>query len=235
MKKSRPVLAAVAALSLLLGAAPAPADPQLCERAARTAAAETGVPVDLLHAITLAETGRRHGGILRPWPWAINLGGRGQWFDTRAAALDAARHALDQGRGDFDLGCFQINWHWHGRHFPSVQALLDPLTAARYAAGFLARLRDEFGTWDAAAGAYHSRTPALAARYGARIAHLRTTRAANTPAPPPPDSAPDAPRVNGFPLLVRHDAAPAGALASLVRPAASQGPAILAGLAGGAP
>ena len=63
------------------------------------------------------------------------------------------------GRRSFDVGCFQINYHWHGHNFPSLEAMFDPDTGADYAARFLQSLYAERGNWSAAAGAYHSQTP----------------------------------------------------------------------------
>ncbi len=164
------------ALGLWLGLTNAGhAAPELCERAAQVAAAESGVPGDVMLAIALAETGRSHHGRLRPWPWAANTGGPGHWFDTREAAEGFARARIAAGSRNIDLGCFQINWHWHGTAFHSPGAAFDPLENARYAAAFLARLHAEFGSWEAAAGAYHSRRPDAAARYAARFAALRAT------------------------------------------------------------
>ena len=231
-------------LALAFAAPVAEARPELCEEAARRAALETGVPVDVLHAISLTETGRAHRGAMRPWPWAANIDGQGYWFDGPEAALAFARENLARGRRSFDLGCFQINWRWHGEHFHAPHALLDPLESARYAARFLTRLFDELGSWEAAAGAYHSRTPHLAERYRARFARFRQGLAqgfaapqlaavepspAPIPAPLPATAAPG-PRVNGFPFLKLDPEPPAGAaLASLV-PATSGARPFLQGM-----
>ena len=59
---------------------------------------------------------------------------------------------------------------WHGEAFASLRRMLDPDANARYAARFLRDLRAETGSWLAAAGLYHSRTPALSAAYRARVA-----------------------------------------------------------------
>lgn len=179
MKNSR--LPLIAALLCALSFTPALARPDLCESAAVQAARDNGVPVDVLMSVTLAETGRTRGGRLRPWPWAVNAEGQGHWFDTYQQALRFARDALARGQRNFDLGCFQINWRWHGDQFASPAALLDPPTAARYAARMLARFHDEFGDWEAAAGAYHSRTPVHAARYRARFARIRQQLARSMP------------------------------------------------------
>ncbi len=46
------------------------------------AAEETGVPYDVLLAISKVETARDN----RPWPWTVNFGGDGKWFDSAAEA-----------------------------------------------------------------------------------------------------------------------------------------------------
>jgi len=211
---------------------PAPAA-HLCEAAARRAAARTGVPLDVLRAIALAETGRPRAGRLAPWPWTANFAGAGRWFASRAELLDAARRFLARGRESFDLGCFQINYRWHGRAFASLAEMAEPDANAIYAARFLSGLHEEFGDWAAAAGAYHSRTPALALKYRARFARLRAGLSSG-PSPAatqasPGHPGPEKPAGGGFPLL-RPGAGSRG-LGSLVPEIGAPGPG-LAGLSG---
>lgn len=163
----------------VLCAQPLSAAPQLCDAAARAAARETGVPLALLQLLTRVETGRgtTSDGPIDPWPWTLNIGGDGSWHDSAEAALATARHGIAAGRRDIDLGCFQINYRWHGDGFPSLEAMMDPQANALYAARFLRDLRDEFGDWRQAAGAFHSRTPEHADRYLARLDQLRTALA----------------------------------------------------------
>lgn len=195
---------------IVLGAAMLPglawSAPESCEGAARVAAAEHGVPADLMQAIALAETGLRRDGVLRPWPWAVNKGGKGQWFDTRAEAETHAQAALDSGVRNIDIGCFQLNHRWHARSFRSVSDMFDPLRNARHAAAFLADLFRETGDWRLAAGAYHSRTPDRAELYAARVDRL-LTGAPSHPAVPVRKVP-----VNTFPLLQAGDAGSAGSL-----------------------
>ncbi len=139
-----------------------------CERAIAGAGSRS-VPQSVLHAISLTETGRMLNGRLRPWPWAINREGQGHWFSSREEALDFARRSVAEGRRSFDVGCFQINYHWHGENFESLEAMFDPDVGAAYAARFLDELHREKGDWSAAAGAYHSRTPQFANKYRARF------------------------------------------------------------------
>lgn len=144
-----------------------------CDRAAHQAAAETGVPLSVLRTITRTETGRNKGGTLVPWPWTVNIEGRGHWFDNEDAARAYVDTALRRGARSFDVGCFQINYKWHGGSFLSVEQMFDPLENARYAARFLRDLHAELGDWPKAAGAYHSRTPNLAHKYRARFDRIR--------------------------------------------------------------
>lgn len=230
MTRFHGMIAAVLCAAFLLTPGPATAtltaldSANPCDAAAVAAARETGVPLRVLLAVTRTETGRRVGGRLAPWPWTVNMEGQGQWFDDRAAALAFARAGETAGATRFDVGCFQINYRWHRPAFPSLEAMFDPRQNARYAAGFLARLYAEFGNWDAAVGAYHSRTPEFAARYletyrrhyaalqpevpsapggqdppgPVATSHFATRTEATGPAPMPTQG----PRTNGFPLLL---------------------------------
>ena len=145
----------------------------VCEQAAMQAAQESGVPVDILAGLTLTETGRRRGGIVRPWAWSANADGAGSWFEDPASLLAFVEDRIAMGRPSVDVGCFQLNYRWHGENFASVAAMLDPMTNARYAAQFVRQLYMETGDWRAAAGAFHSRTPEYANRYLARFDELR--------------------------------------------------------------
>lgn len=145
------------------------ASPSLCDDAARLAASESGVPLNVLLAITRIETGRRRGGVNEPWPWTLNEAGQGRWLATRKEAETHLTQALRAGGRNIDIGCFQINFHWHAQHFRSASEMLDPLKNARYAAAFLKSLHAESRDWQVAAGRYHSHTPELANRYLARL------------------------------------------------------------------
>ncbi|MEO0993026.1 MAG: lytic transglycosylase domain-containing protein [Pseudomonadota bacterium] len=143
---------------------------ELCRRAALGAASAHGIPPAVMLAITDVETGTTRAGARGPWPWTLNVAGRGAWFDSRREALTAAEQALAGGERSFDVGCFQVNFHWHGHHFDSIGAMLDPDIGADYAARFLKDLEAEAGDWLVAAGWYHSRTPVHSNRYRALVA-----------------------------------------------------------------
>jgi hypothetical protein len=203
-----------------LALAPKPSDaardlPGLCEAAARHAAEATGVPLSVLQAIALAESGRDTGGTQRPWPWTVNYGGAGFWYDSSEEAQLAVSERQALGTTNFDVGCFQLNHRWHAEGFDTLAEMFDPERNALYAAQFLTRLYAETGSWSDAAAAYHSRTPEHAARYRARFEELRNGLEAGGQT-----LLAVANRENLFPLL---KAGARGALGSLVPEQAGSG------------
>ncbi|MFC6688571.1 transglycosylase SLT domain-containing protein [Jhaorihella thermophila] len=160
--------------------APAEAAPDartraVCDRAANRAARQYGVPADVMLALTRTETGRAGPDGLYPWPWTVNLQGKGFWFDSAEEVRAFVRRSIRRGALSFDVGCFQINYKWHGDAFASVEDMIDPWKNATYAARFLAELHRELGDWTQAAGAYHSRTARHAKRYVRRFERIRAT------------------------------------------------------------
>lgn len=199
---------------------------EICSSVATQVAQQSGVPVSVLKAITLTETGRKLGGAFQPWPWTVNMEGKGHWFDTQDEARAFVFKEFKRGARSFDVGCFQINYKWHGEAFSSIDEMFDPLSNARYAAKFLKELHAETGSWSDAAGAYHSRTPEFATRYAARFDRIREKLVSDSDAPPSdreheipeiPDivlaangavSKDASARTNRYPLLLRRNEAP---------------------------
>lgn len=201
------VAAAVTGLALLTAGPASGSVSGMCDRAARMAAQRTGVPLEVLLAITRTETGRAVHGRLSPWPWTVNMEGAGKWFASRGEALDYVSRHQDRGARSFDIGCFQVNHRWHGHKFASVEQMFDPEANALYAAEFLRDLHGEMGGWSGAAGAYHSRTPKHAARYRARFDDILAALGAG-PLHPGPDrndsgqaASPRAIGTNPYPFL----------------------------------
>jgi hypothetical protein len=199
----------------------AAADPaMLCDRAAAQASAATGVPVDILLAISRVETGRRRDGALSPWPWTINADGKGAFYDSEAEAIAAAQTHETDGTGTYDIGCFQLNIRWHGEGFSTYQEMFDPGKNATYAARFLQSLYQEKGNWADAVAAYHSRTPDLAQTYLNQVkAVLQSPDTPDTAAAPQVPAA----RLNTFPLL---QAGATGGMGSIVPVTGPRGPLI---------
>ncbi|WP_298968640.1 transglycosylase SLT domain-containing protein [uncultured Roseobacter sp.] len=144
----------------------------VCDQAATIASQETDVPLSVLLAVTRTETGRSQSSGLEPWPWAINVNGEGSWLPTRVAAEEFAIQQFRQGQKNFDVGCFQLNFRWHGHQFGSISEMFEPVANARYAARFLSRLFTEKGNWMNAVGAFHSRTPEHSEKYKSRYSRI---------------------------------------------------------------
>lgn len=190
----------------------------LCLQAAQAAAGRTGVPYEVLLAVSLVETGRDR----RPWPWTVNLGGEGHWLDSAPEAEALVAGALDQGATNIDIGCFQLNYRWHAEAFSSLADMLDPDKNADYAADYLASHFARTGDWALAAAAYHSATPEHADRYRRQF---ETAFAGLSDGEPPSGREIAETRVNNFPLLV---VGQAGVRGSLV-PATSGGRRLIGG------
>ncbi|WP_124084949.1 transglycosylase SLT domain-containing protein [Pseudogemmobacter humi] len=182
-----------------------------CHQAITLAAGQTEVPREILLAVALTESGRATAQGHQPWPWALNQGGEGFWFASKADALDHLNAMLAQGVSNIDIGCFQLNWRWHGEAFASVEAMIDPGQNAEYAARHLLRLRRQTGSWEKAVSAYHSATPDLAERYMARFMPIYAAVLDGGSAPATP-LVPAGPRVNSYPLLQAGAMASAGSL-----------------------
>ena len=173
-------------LALLLPGLAAAED---CARLAAQAGAEAGLPEGLLPAISLVESGRGTGrGGIAPWPWTLNQGGKGMYFDTREEALAYLKQAVAEGVTNIDVGCMQLNWKWHSAGFASPEDMIDPARNTRYAARFMVELYNRLGSWDVAAAAYHSTTPERGQRYLQKVLAARDSFRAQ---PALPGDAPD--------------------------------------------
>ena len=96
------------------------------------------LPLRLLGAIAEVESGRPDSaGKVRPWPWTINVEGRGEFFASKQQAIDAVRAVQAQGVRSIDVGCMQVNLMHHPNAFASLDAAFDPTANALYAARFL--------------------------------------------------------------------------------------------------
>lgn len=147
-------------------------------------ASESGVPAEALYSVSLAETSRKlpHGE--RPWPWTLNVAGKGYRYSTRQEAYDALlsfmrRYPLKR----IDVGISQVNLGWNGRYFSSFWEALDPYTNLRVAARILKSCYDSNpGSWIQAAGCYHHPAGGRSARnYKAIVKRKLASLDLNTP------------------------------------------------------
>ena len=123
-----------------------------CEREMARAADRHGVPLGMLYAVGLTETGR--GDSLRPY--ALNIEGRAVYDIDKGEALRRVEAARMAGIKLIDIGCMQVNHHFHARNFASVADMLDPARNVDYAARFLNELKAREGSWTKAVARYHA-------------------------------------------------------------------------------
>jgi soluble lytic murein transglycosylase-like protein len=150
LRSVRAILAAASIFSGSALAANAAANP--CEPEIIRAAERYGVPVGILYAVGLTETGKK--GSLQPN--ALNIEGRALFPATPAAALKTFAEARRSGAKLIDVGCMQINHHYHSDHFRNVNEMLDPRLNVDYAARFLSELKGRHDTWSMAVARYHA-------------------------------------------------------------------------------
>ena len=142
-------LLAIAAFSV----GPSRAEERLaCEREMTRAAAANGVPLNVLYSVGLTETGRK--GELSPFD--MNIDGKDVHPASLAEAVATFAKAKAQGAKLIDIGCMQINQHWHGADFGSLSEMFDPARNVEYAARFLKALRAEEGNWTLAVARYNA-------------------------------------------------------------------------------
>jgi soluble lytic murein transglycosylase-like protein len=124
----------------------------VCEREMLRSARSADVPVAVLYAVALTETGQR--GALHAY--AMNIEGRPKFNASLQEALSAFEGARRGGARLIDVGCMQVNHHFHGKNFASLDEMFDPKKNVDYAARFLRNLRASEGSWTAAVARYHA-------------------------------------------------------------------------------
>jgi len=129
-----------------------------CAVAAKIAEDAKRLPRLLLHAVSLAESGRfdKAAQAKTAWPWTINAAGKGKYFRTKGEAIAEIRRLNKLGIRNIDVGCMQINLIHHGKAFTTLEEALDPVNNVAYAAVLLRSLRDTTGSWAHAVGRYHN-------------------------------------------------------------------------------
>ena len=123
-----------------------------CEAEIIRAADRYGVPAGILYAVGLAETGKK--GSLHSY--ALNIEGRTVFARSIEDAVREFEKARHGGARLIDLGCMQINHHYHADRFANLRQMLDPRFNVDYAARFLAELKRRHGSWSMAVARYHA-------------------------------------------------------------------------------
>ncbi len=147
----------------------------ICLQGAANAEKNYRIPAYVLSALSLTESGKRvpltNGkSAFRPWPWTINVEGKGFFFKNKADAIAAVEQHRANGKRSIDVGCMQINLRYHPKAFRSLEEAFDPIHNTRYAGKFLSDLKKETGSWPRAVERYHSATPQFFTVYRKKVA-----------------------------------------------------------------
>lgn len=143
--------ALAAAFTFSFGVATAAAA-NICEREMASASSRHGIPLAVLYAVGLTESGRKNS----LQPYAMNIDGKAFFGTSAAEAVNRFKLAKKQGARMIDIGCMQINHHYHNEHFASLDAMFEPHANVEYAARFLKSLREREGSWTMAVARYHA-------------------------------------------------------------------------------
>ncbi len=135
-----------------------------------------GIPAQLLDAISIVESGRWNESrrATTAWPWTITANGEGQYLPTKAEAVAEVKRLRAAGTQNIDVGCMQVNLHYHPDAFANLDEAFDPASNIAYAARFLKGLFGATNHWPTAASYYHSQTPKLAEEYRIRLMKVWT-------------------------------------------------------------
>ena len=151
MKRTSLMIALVAVCTFDFAQATAAAA-NACEVEMKAAAAKYDVPLGVLYAVGLTESGRKQS----LQPFAMNIAGEAYFATDLGDALRRFNQAREQGIELIDIGCMQINHRYHAENFASVAAMFDPHANVDYAAQFLRELRRREGSWTLAVARYHA-------------------------------------------------------------------------------
>ena len=105
----------------------------------QSVAAERGIPASVLYAVALTESGKQvdQPDGYRPWPWTLNVAGRGYYFTSRLDAWRALTGWLEAGKRSIDIGLMQVNWRYHQDRLGTPWQALEPYHNLRVGAGIL--------------------------------------------------------------------------------------------------
>jgi soluble lytic murein transglycosylase-like protein len=123
-----------------------------CEREMTRAAAQHGVPLNVLYSVGLTETGRRG----EHSPYDMNVDGQAVHSTSLAEAMARFTQAKQRGAKFIDIGCMQINHRFHAADFRSLGEMFDPAHNVEYAANFLKSLKAQEGSWTLAVARYNA-------------------------------------------------------------------------------
>lgn len=144
-------------------------DKTICKEIINNTERRLNIPKNLLLSIALTESGRKVDGEFIPWPWSINTGGKGYFLKNKKELINKAKNNLKNKINNFDLGCMQINYFYHGKKFLDLEQMSDPEKNILWSGKFLISLKNKHKNWKEAISRYHSSTLWRKKRYFKKV------------------------------------------------------------------
>ncbi|MEP9375405.1 lytic transglycosylase domain-containing protein [Aquabacter sp. CN5-332] len=125
----------------------------VCEAEMARASVKFGVPLPILYAVGLTESGGN--GTLQPLLVATK---KESYVGLSVADAIKRFNQIRAATGSdlIDLGCMQANFYWHRAEFKSLEQMFDPRANVEQAARFLSELYKRHGSWIMAAARYNA-------------------------------------------------------------------------------
>lgn len=129
------------------------------------------IPSGLVLAVALTESGRwlAEDQATKPWPWTVTSGKDSFYLPSKTAAIAKVQELKASGRTNIDVGCMQINLHYHPQAFASLDEAFDPDKNVAYGTRFLKELRTKTRSWGKATAHYHSQNRARGIAYRSKV------------------------------------------------------------------
>ncbi|OHC79633.1 MAG: hypothetical protein A3G18_12235 [Rhodospirillales bacterium RIFCSPLOWO2_12_FULL_58_28] len=147
---------------------------KLCAEQTAKAERRANIPRHLLTAVSLAESGvwDAAGKANVAWPWTVTSGTDNWYFATKDDAVTQVLELWEKGVKNIDVGCMQINLHYHSEAFKDLEQAFDPYSNVAYASNFLQTLYSSTRSWTEAVANYHSATPERNRPYKMKVIKL---------------------------------------------------------------
>lgn len=143
------------------------------------------MPSNLMKAVAITESGRyvKSAGKSMPWPWTVNVEGKGYYFSSKREAVRAVAEFRSKGFKSIDVGCMQINLLHHPEAFRNLDQAFEPKYNIAYAAQFLREKYVLAKNWQQAIGMYHNVNPEINKNYIKQVyaAWSKEDKSAKTP------------------------------------------------------
>lgn len=147
---------------------------KLCAEQTARAERQANIPSHLLTAISLVESGFWDSSAKAnvAWPWTVTSGTDNWYFATKDDAITQVLELWAAGVKNIDVGCMQINLHYHSNAFKDLEQAFDPAGNVDYASNYLQSLYSSTRSWTEAVANYHSATPERNRPYKMKVVRL---------------------------------------------------------------